>query len=133
MPIRLLYPVPITGFSGEAPTRRNRPGGVSLARRRSAASPRRSPMPAPVRLVCALTAAALVAPLPAALPAAAAPAQPVCAGTGGAGAGLVRLSALDLRAPRVAPAAGAGPRLPPTPPGGGRGPPPAGPRRGGPA
>src|SRR5256886_6939003 len=111
MPIWLLYPVPITGFSGEAPTRRNRPGGLSLARRRSAASPRRSPMPAPVRLVCALTAAALVAPLPAALPAAAAPAQPVCAGTGGAGADLVRLSALDLRALGVAQASGAGLRL----------------------
>src|SRR5690242_916493 len=100
MPIRLLYPVPITGFSGEAPTRRNRPAGVSLARHRSAAPPGGPPMPAPVRLVCALTAAVLVAPLPAASPAAAAPAQPACGAgpTGGASADLVRLSALDLRA-----------------------------------
>src|SRR2546429_9541773 len=89
-------------------------------------------MPAPVRLVCALTAAALVAPLPAALPAAAAPTQPVCAGTGGAGADLVRLSALDLRALGVAQASGAGLRLAPTHPGGAGGPPPRRPpRRGG--
>ena len=69
-------------------------------------------MPAPVRLVCALTVVALAAPLPAALPAAAAPAQPACgAGTGGAGADLVRLSALDLRALGIAQASGAGLRL----------------------